>query len=483
VLSSRPLTLLIAVAACHPTPSPPPGPPSTAIVGVTVVHPERAGSDAEATDQTIVIRGDRIIAVGPSTTIAVPRGATVVDARGKWAIAGLIDSHVHFFQSADPYTRPDVVDLTAFVPYADEVARNKARLPATFETWLASGVTSVVDTGGPMWNFDVRDAAARSDRAPRVQIAGPLISMVSRQKLELDDPPIIRVDTVDDAKALAAKQIERHADFLKVWFIQTPDRDKANDDAIVKAAADAAHAAGIRLLVHATELDTAKRALRDGADILVHSVFDAPVDDELIALLRERHAILIPTIDVMEDYRLVLSGQWKPLDAETRLGDPEIVATFDQLASLPADKLPERVAKRRADPEPVKLEAVALANLKALWAAGIPIALGTDAGNIGTLHGPGVFREMARMRAAGLDPRQILIAATINGAKVLGLESELGSIDAGKRADLVLLDADPLTDIEHLSHAWRVVRAGRIFDPIVLLREIAATARPVEPAR
>ena len=103
-------------------------------------------------------------------------------------IPGLVDSHVHFFQSGNLYTRPDAADFNAVVPYADEVARNKARLDATFKVWLASGVTGVVDIGGPFWNFDVRDRAAASAAAPRMAVAGPLISMVDRPQLDLGDP-------------------------------------------------------------------------------------------------------------------------------------------------------------------------------------------------------------------------------------------------------------------------------------------------------
>src|SRR5581483_7477676 len=88
-------------------------------------------------------------------------------AKGKWVVPGLVDAHVHFFQSGNLYTRPDVADFNAVVPYLDEVARNKARLPATFKVWLASGVTSVVDIGGPYWNFEMRRAARRRRRTAR----------------------------------------------------------------------------------------------------------------------------------------------------------------------------------------------------------------------------------------------------------------------------------------------------------------------------
>ncbi|HST00708.1 MAG TPA: hypothetical protein VLJ84_03530, partial [Usitatibacter sp.] len=94
----------------------------TAIVGATVIHPERDAASAAA-QETVVVAGDRIVAVGPPATTPVPKGAKVIDGKGKWLIPGLIDSHVHFFQSGNLYTRPDGADFGAYVPYAKEVAR------------------------------------------------------------------------------------------------------------------------------------------------------------------------------------------------------------------------------------------------------------------------------------------------------------------------------------------------------------------------
>jgi cytosine/adenosine deaminase-related metal-dependent hydrolase len=236
-------------------------PRQLAIVGVTVVHPERDGGAAQTPDSTVIVSGGRIASVGPRASTRVPAGATQVDGKGQWLIPGMIDGHVHFFQSGNLYTRPDGADFNAVVPYAQEVARNKARLPATFKVWLASGVTSVIDIGGPFWNFDMRDIAAKTAAAPRVEVAGPLISMVDRVKLDLGDPPIIKIESPGAARALVARELERKPDFIKVWFIHQPGDDLARQEAIVKAAGDAAHAAHRRLAVHATELDVAKASL------------------------------------------------------------------------------------------------------------------------------------------------------------------------------------------------------------------------------
>lgn len=448
------------------------GGPLVAIVGATVVHPERDGADAVSANTTVVIRGARIESLGPRDSVTVPTGATVIDGHGKWVVPGLTDAHVHFFQSGNLYTRPDVADFNAVIPYAQEVARNKARLPATFKIWLASGVTSVVDIGGPFWNFEVRDAAAASPAAPRVAVAGPLLSMVDRPQLDLGDPPIIRVDSPAVALKLVERELARRPDYIKVWFIHRPGDDLAAQEAIVKAAGDAAHAAGLRLAVHATELVTAKAALRAGADYLVHSVIDEPVDEEFIELARRNKIIYCPTLFVFQGYPLALSNTWRPTPAEARRADPQVLAAMGDLERIPANKLPERVAKAMREAGPVPPLTVALHNLKTVLDAGITIVMGTDAGNIGTLHGPSVLREMRLMQEAGLTPLQVLRSATSDGALALGLAGELGRIAPGQRADLVVLDADPLADTGNLERIYRVVRDGRVFDPEALLQSI-----------
>jgi imidazolonepropionase-like amidohydrolase len=452
--------------------------PVTAIVGATLIHPDRDLPSAVASNSTVIIAGRRIESIGPAGSTPVPAGATLIDGTDKWVIPGLIDSHVHFFQSGNLYTRPDVADFGAWMPYAKEVERNQARLPVTFKTWLASGVTSVVDIGGPFWNFQVRDAAARSPAAPRVAVAGPLISMIDRVKLDLGDPPIIKISSADEARALVRRELEHRPDFIKVWFIHQPGDNLAAQEAIVKAAADAAHAAGVRLAVHATELIVAKASLRAGADYLVHSVEDEAVDEEFIALAKRNRALYCPTLFVTLGYQYALSGTWQPSEAELRLADPQILAAMNDLRKIPRESLPERVAKAMTRAVPPEPSTIALQNLRRVWDAGIPVVMGTDAGNIGTLHGPSVFREMEIMTRAGLSPLQVLRSATSNGAKAMGMEREIGTLSAGKFADLVILDADQLADVMNLSKIHRVIKDGELFAPAELMRSIAADSGP-----
>jgi len=338
--------------------------------------------------------------------------------------------------------------------------------------YLASGVTSVVDIGGPFWNFDMRDAAQRSAAAPRVSVAGPLISTVDDPPLDLGDPPIIKITTADEARALVRRELARQPDYIKVWFIYRSDADLPAQEIIVKAAADEAHAAGTPLAVHATQLVVAKAALRAGADYLVHSVDDASVDDEFLRLAIARRIVYCPTLFVVSGYRLALSNTWKPTPAELRLGDPEILAAMDDLNRIPREIIPDRVLKSMANPPLAEPSDFAMKNLRKVWDAGIPVAMGTDAGNIGTLHGPSVFREMSLMQQAGLTPLEVLRSATVYGAKAARHENDVGIIDAGRFADMVLLDADPLIDVMNLSRVYRVIKGGSVFDPDELIRSI-----------
>jgi imidazolonepropionase-like amidohydrolase len=447
-------------------------PIAIAIVGATVIHPEREAARSIAPNTTIVIAGNRILSVGPADSLSIPAGAQVIDAHGKWVIPGLIDAHVHFFQSGNLYARPDIADFTRWVPFAQETARNKARLPATFKVWLASGVTSVVDIGGPLWNFEMRATARSTRAAPRVVAAGPLVSMIARPQLDLGDAPIVKVTTPEEARALVQRELPYRPDYIKVWFIHEPGDDLPQQEAIVKAAGDAAHAGGVRFAVHATELAVAKAALRAGADYLVHSVMDRPIDDEFIGLARRADVLYCPTLFVLDGYKLALSDRWQATDAERRFADPQVLSAMSDLKRIPRELMPAWLPGLIEHGGAPGVPQVALDNLRRVANAGIRIAMGTDAGNIGTLHGPSVFREMDLMAQAGLTPLQVLRAATSDGAAAMSMSGDIGEIAAGRLADLVILDADPLERIGNAAAVYRVVKDGEVFDPDELMRSI-----------
>lgn len=437
------------------------GPQVRAIVGATLVNP----GAAPVPDAVVLVRDGRIVDAGARGTVAIPADAERIDAAGKWLVPGYIDAHVHFFQSGGLYTRPDAFDLREVVPYEQEIANIRANLDDTFRRTLRSGITTVADVGGPMANFDVREQAKASRLAPRVFVAGPLVSTWKPPVLsDLADPPIVAASTPEQARALVREQAALRPDFLKLWFVLNPGETPQQFLPVVKAAIVEAHASQLRVAVHATELETARAALQAGADVLVHSVEDAPLDDAFIALLKQRDVPYIPTLAVADGYpRVALRAP--ALNAEERAwGNPDVIATFDDLNRLSPDYVPAGLVRAwKAGRKPPPVSQVMLKNLKAAQDAGVLVATGTDAGNPGTLHGASYFRELRLMAQAGLTPAQILSDSTLGGARMLAREDELGSIAKGKFADLVVLDADPLASVDNFSRIHAVMKNGELF--------------------
>jgi imidazolonepropionase-like amidohydrolase len=443
-----------------------------ALVGATVINP---ADGKVAPNTTVVINGDKIerVAMGKQDAATLGKQMSCAD---KFILPGYIDTHVHFFQSADLFTRPDGADFNSVRPYKDEVAWIRSHLDDVFARYIRCGITSVVDVGGPMWNFEVRKRASATAKAPRVAVAGPLISSVSREKLDLGDPPIVKIDSPDQAREFVRKLAEQKPDLVKIWYIVDKEHPVESFRPIARATIEESHAHKIRVAVHATELETARAAVEEGADILVHSVIDKPVDDAFVKLLKDRHIILCPTLVVFERYGRTFSHQLNLTPEEQAWGNPEITASLD-ITKIPQDKLPERVKTALADPKAAldrinKTYEVALPNLKKLEDAGVTIAAGTDAGNIGTIHGPALFREFQLMKEAGLTPMQILQCATANAAKLFGgdIGAHIGKVSDGCLADLVILKSNPTDDIKNASDIDSVIKNGVIYPADSILR-------------
>jgi imidazolonepropionase-like amidohydrolase len=435
-------------------------PPPMALVGATLVDPAGAGP---VRDAVVVLRDGRIACAGPRTSCPVPADADTVRATGKWIIPGLIDTHVHFSQTGWVDGRPDALDLRDRYSYERVEATLHAAPERYFRSYLCSGVTSVFDVGGYPWTLELQDRTARSTTAPRVVAAGPLLSTIDHWLNLPDQRQFIFMS--DDATVRRAVRAHKAwgAAAIKVWYIMPPQPpDTARVSALVRATGEEARAVGLPLIVHATGLWEAKDALRAGARVLVHSVWSAPVDEEFLTLARRNGTIYVPTLTVLDGYRQVAARHFardrQPL-ACVDPGTRAVVLATDTVAvaARPSDSVVAERTTRTA-----RSMAQGLANLKRVHDAGIPVALGTDAGNPLTLHGASVFMELEAMQAAGLGPRDVLIAATRNAARAAGLDS-VGTLSVGAVADLVVLDADPLADVRNVRQIALVVRRGEIY--------------------
>ncbi|MBI5069537.1 MAG: amidohydrolase family protein [Deltaproteobacteria bacterium] len=416
-------------------------------------------------DALVLVDGNRIAAVGPARGVAVPPGTPVLGDAAKWILPGLVDAHVHLFQSGGLYARPDLVDLTARVPYPRERAAVRAGIEDTLRRTLRSGITSVLDAGGPMWNFEVRALAARTPLAPRVAVAGPLLSPVARPQLDAGDPPVLRVTDPGVARALVRTQASLRPDLVKLLWLVPPGSTVESWRPVARAAIQEAHRLGLRVGVHAAELATARAAVAEGADLLCHDVDDAEVDGAFIEALRARGTVYVSTLVAQEATAQVFRRQLRFSALALEVADPAAVASVSDPFPLPEPFRAEA---------PTGVRPAAARNVVRLARAGIPVAAGSEAGDIGVFHGTALHRQLQLLVEAGLSRGEALAAATAGAARALGRADELGAVQVGKLADLLVLEASPLEALRNTTRIHAVVKDGTWRRPAEILPRTAA---------
>jgi len=448
----------IAVTGAIDSPAGTPAPPR-ALTGATLIDGRGGVPIANA---NVILRDGKIDCAGTAVQCPVPEGIDVTDVRGLWVMPGLIDAHVHFSQTGWADGRPDSLDMRAKHPYDQTEAELKADPERYGRSYVCSGVTAVYDVGGYAWTLRLHDRFEPNTLVPHVDAAGPLLSTLDhwlnlpaeRQFIVLND-----ASARDGVRYLASQGA--HA--VKVWYIvRPPDLTVEASAAAVAAAGDEARKHNIPLIVHATGLAEAKAALRAGATLLVHSVSDKPVDQEFLDLAKRNGTILIPTLIVSRGYvrmfRSAVEHTPVAIDDPNGCVDKSTLARIAETTSAPTTLTAEQLSRR--DQRTAQGEQIAAQNLKALVAAGIPIATGTDAGNPLTLHGPAIYAEMESMQKAGMTPMQVLVSSTAVAARAMRRETEFGTVEKGKDADLVIVSADPTADVANVRKIRYVVRGG-----------------------
>jgi imidazolonepropionase-like amidohydrolase len=435
-------------------------PAPRALVGATLVDGTGA---APVPDAVVLIRDGKIDCAGPRSACPVPAGVDTTDLSGQWITPGLIDAHVHFSQTGWADGRPDALDVRDRHPY-EEVEGDLRRHPERFgHTWLCTGVTSVFDVGGYAWTLRLPAWAEPLSDEPRIKAAGPLLSTLDHWLNLAGERQFIYLKDADAARTAVRYLADSGAGAIKVWYIaNTKDRKPEDVFAAVRAGGEEAEKRGLPLIVHSTELATAKSALRAGAKLLVHSVWDAPIDDEFLELVKKNHAIYCPTLTVGRGYVRMFDGaanhKTPAVDDPNHCVDPQTLKKVAETAGVPSDIMADRIPL--LDARTTKEEQISAANLKKVADAGIPIAMGTDAGNPLTLHGPSVYAEMEAMQAAGLTPMQVLVSATHGGSLAMGRDKEIGTVEKGKLADLLILGADPTKNTAAFRQVRSVMRGG-----------------------
>ena len=407
-------------------------------------------------DMAVVIRGSRISAVGRADTIQIPQGAEVIDLTGKFLIPGLVDMHNHLGPGDN-------------IPGPPRPGQAPPRDTRSYLTqMLALGFTSTFATS----HRDLREHAdlrrsASDDQVPIARYFG-VGKGSSVTGGHAGEPRFggYLPSTPDEARANIRELAAVGVDGVKLVYsdqAHTGRRLPVMEADIMQAIIAEAHANRLKAYVHAPTLRHAKEVLRAGADGLVHSVADAPVDDEFIGLMRKNGATYTTTLALYTSFTDVSAWMRRLRAADHR----KVVSSdvYDRYISTEGAR--EYHAFFGALP-PENL-GHAKANARRMVDAGIPVLAGTDTGVTGVLLGVASQVELELLVEAGLTPAQALRTATVNPARALGRESDFGAVEPNRVADLVVLDADPLSDIRNITKVHRVIKGGVVHDPAQLL--------------
>ena len=438
--------------------------PSIAITHVSVVDVERGRTLG---DQTVVMRDGRIVEVGPSAAVRVPRDARTLDGRSRWLIPGLWDMHVHT-------TGPESERL----------------LPV----YVAYGVTGVRDMGTDLDVLRRERARIRSGEAvgPRIVMAGPILD----GPLGAPMPPAhrrFRIELTDAARARrVVDSIARAgADFIKVHERLPADvyRAIAGEARRVRlpfaghvptsVGPAAAVAAGQRSIEHLVNVPLSCTAAEAGslrARSPLEALFGRCSTEDLAPLYRSFATSSVwhtPTLVVQR--AIALRPESAPGDPGTRHVPAPVRAMLHEVGPFNGPLPPADVRRRLRALMDKRLRQVA-----ALHRAGVPLLVGSDAP--GVAPGWSAHEEMRLLVSAGLPPSAALRAATLEPARWLGATDSLGTIARGRRADVVLLDADPLADIRNTRRIRAVIADGRLLERDALDRLLAEAERHAAPA-
>lgn len=442
----------------------PDGLSTVALVGATILD---GTGQAAIPNGNILINEDRIACVGSADACPVPANAETVDVTGKWVTPGLVDSHVHFMQTGWFDGRPDGINATEIFPYPelqDDLRSNPGRW---HRSYLCSGITAVYDVGGQQWTLALGAQAENDPGMAHVRAAGPLVTHAGLDLLNTESfQTFFPMSDAQEGRESVSKLKESGSTAVKVWYLAPPEERQAELDEAILAVGDEARAQGLPLIVHATSLREAKVAIRAGAELLVHSVFDDEIDDEFIQMVVDNRVIYSPTIIVGPNwgsaFASVALNAPNLADDPNNCVDPETrqkIANIDTFSPyLPEWTTPEWAQSVSAG----RSERIAhmQRDLLKLYQAGAIIATGTDAGNPLTLHGPSIYAEMEAMQDAGIPAADIIVMSTRNGARAMDRLDDFGTLETGKLADLIVLAADPSLDVANFRRIEQVMRAG-----------------------
>lgn len=390
---------------------------------------------------SILIEGTRIVTVGPSGAVPIPQDATVIDGTGKWVVPGYIDVHTH------------------------------STTPSVLQRALALGVTTMhMMPSRPTPAESLRALEIRSNesgsRSPRLRITSPLFTGTFPGNVLLRATNFVTLRNVAEVDRILPTL--RRQGFRGIKVIQDDGRLWSGDQSIVprlddnvfRALVDHAHQLGLTVFAHASQRRDTEQALALRADVFVHGTMDSVLPEPVFERMRKQGTVWAPA------FRIVAQGADRAAYARRLLDDPILAhsLTPEERAALLADS-----SGKSGGSEPFValprsgrgyLDVIA-ENTRRAQTHGVTIAVGSDAGVNGNGPGIGTHMEMELLQNAGLTPAEVIVAATFGAAVALGVQEERGTVEPGKLADLVILTANPLTDIRNARAADWVIKGGK----------------------
>ncbi len=418
---------------------------------------------------TVLVAGQQIQSIrnGAPAIRGLPAGTRVVDAQGETMIPGLINAHGHLAlvsgtkNSATAYTAPNVMaELRQYEHY---------------------GVLDVLSLG---LNRDLLYAIRSQQQAGELDGAGVFTAdrgigaAGGAPQVPHDADQLYQPKTPEEARRAVDEAASRHTSFIKIWVDDMHGKVPKMPPEIESAVIDEAHKNHLPVAAHVYALADAKALVAAGVDVLAHSVRDAPVDRELIALMKKHGTYYIPTLTVDESFFVFA-------DHPELLDDPFVThaTSPEEIAKLRSAEYRQNVA---SDPTTAQHRAdllMAERNLRTLYDASVRIAFGTDSGaNPVRLPGFAEHRELQLMVQAGLTPLEALRCATATDAALLGIAAQTGTLAPGRRADFLLLAADPSTKIANTQQIISIWHNGFAGQPWVAAQVAAQPTQPAKPS-
>ncbi len=402
------------------------------------------GYEAEPIHQAVVvIDGNRITAAGPRHRTPIPDNATVIDIGGKTILPGLIDAHVHV----------DLIghgDYDRYYTFLRGMERLDEVMPIAAKQMLRAGVTSAIDLGTPLQILELREQIRANEVAgPRLTVSGPWITRVYLEGVP--DAYQLVARSPREAAAHARTLVAAGVDVIKTWVGLTLE----DYEAIVEVA----HEAGLKVHAHLYDPDAIRLAIDAGVDVFQHvgSAKNPPYDPALINEIAHKNIPIVQTIahriwvypaTVAFPERLN-----KPVYAKDMPADiyAEFMASFEDLHRLSYFKDIGRETRNS------KVAA------RQFIEGGAYMGVGTDAASPLNMHDEAMRFEMAALVESGMTPIQVISAATKTNAEILGQFKELGTVEPGKLADLVIVRGNPLANIENIGNVDIVVKDGIVW--------------------